>query len=158
MSRTTSGRPQGGGAAFLLAQIGAHAAARFAERLEPIGLTPAHAGILWNLGSQPDMSQRALAEHLGAFPSRLVVLLDELEHEGWIERRARPDDRRSHSLHLTEAGKAKLDELGRIARQHQDDLCAGLSDGERAQLRELLQKIAIEQQLPARAHPGYRKP
>src|SRR3954469_1187893 len=157
MSRTIPGRHQGG-AAFLLAQVGAHAAARFAERLEPMGLLPAHAGILWNLASQPDMSQRALAAHLGAFPSRLVVLLDELEHKGGIERRARPDDRRSHSLHLTEAGTAKLEELGRIARQHQDDLCAGLSDGERTQLRELLLKVATQQQLPARVHPGYRKP
>jgi hypothetical protein len=33
------------GAAFLLAQVGAHAASKFAERLVELKLVPAHAGI-----------------------------------------------------------------------------------------------------------------
>jgi len=148
---------RGPGPAFLLAQVGAHAAARFAERLAPFGLTPAHAGILWNLASQPNMTQRVLAEHLGAFPSRLVLLLDELEKKGLLERRPDPKDRRSHALRLTPAGRAQLEKLGTIARQHQDDLCAALSDTERNQLRELLVKIAKQQDLRARVHPGFRR-
>ena len=32
--------------AFLLSQVGAHASAKFAERLEQLGLKPPHAGIL----------------------------------------------------------------------------------------------------------------
>src|SRR5262245_6187578 len=157
MSRTMSREPRGPGPAFLLAQIGAHAAARFAERLAPSGLTPAHAGILWNLGSHPDMTQRALAELLGAFPSRLVLLLDELEGKGLLERRPDPKDRRSHALRLTAAGRGQLEKLGTIARQHQDDLCAALSDAERNQLRELLLKIAKQQELRPRVHPGFRR-
>ena len=145
------------GPAFLLAQIGAHAAARFADRLRPLGLTPPHAGILRILGREADMTQRALADLLGTFPSRLVLLLDELEKRGLVERKARPDDRRSHALRLTPAGKAGLEGIGRIARQHQDDLCAGLDDSERAQLADLLAKIAAEQKLTPGVHPGYRK-
>jgi len=150
-------RNPGGGPAFLLAQIGAHAAERFAERLLPLGLTPAQAGILRILSSAPGMMQRALADLLGVFPSRLVLLLDEMEKRGWVERQASPQDRRSHALRLTREGNAQLEAIGRIARQHQDDLCAGLSDAEKTQLRELLDKIATQQQLRPGVHPGYRK-
>src|SRR5262249_31405041 len=49
-SRSTPSTPAGPrhprSTAFLLAQVGAHAAAQFAERLAPMGLAPAHAGIL----------------------------------------------------------------------------------------------------------------
>ena len=151
------GRSQNPGPAFLLAQIGAHAASRFAERLAPLGLSPAQVGILWNLASHPDMTQRSMADLLGAYPSRLVLLLDELEKKGLLERRPDPKDRRSHALRLTEAGQARLEEIGRVARQHQDDLCAGLGEAERTQLRELLLKIASQQQLRPGVHPGYRK-
>ena len=145
------------GPAFLLAQIGAHAAARFTERLGPLGLTPSEAGVLWNLSHQPDLTQRALAEHLGAFPSRVVLLLDALEQKGLVKRNRGSVDRRSHVLRLTSAGRTLLGELSKIARQHQDDLCAALTHGERDQLRTLLVKIADEQGLRARAHPGFRK-
>lgn len=153
MPRTSSGP----GPAFLLAQIGAHAAARFAERLEPLGLTPSEAGVLWNLSHQPGMTQRALAEHLGAFPSRVVILLDGLEEKGLVERHRGPGDRRAHALRLTAAGRARLNDLRRISRQHQDDLCAALDSAERDQLRDLLARIAAQQGLRARVHPGYGK-
>jgi DNA-binding MarR family transcriptional regulator len=153
-----SQKPRGPGPAFLLAQLGAHAAARFAERLTPLGLTPPEAGILWNLSHQPDMTQRALAELLGAFPSRLVLLIDGLERKGLVERRPGPNDRRSHALRLTSAGRAQLEALGRVSRQHQDDLCAALSGVERDQLRNLLGKIAEHQGMRPRVHPGFARP
>lgn len=153
MSRT----PRGPGPAFLLAQIGAHAAARFAERLAPLGLTPPEAGILWNLSQQPDMTQRALAEHLGAFPSRLVLLIDGLEKKSLVERRPASSDRRSYALRLTSSGRARLEALGRVSRQHQEDICSGLSGAEREQLRDLLGKITAQQGLRHRVHPGYAK-
>jgi len=99
-----------------------------------------------------------LAELLGIFPSRLVLLLDDLDKNGSVERHASPTDRRSHALRLTAAGRTLLKEIGRIARQHQNDLFGALTHAERAQLGELLARIADEQNLRARVHPGYRKP
>jgi DNA-binding MarR family transcriptional regulator len=113
-----SEKRRGPGPAFLLAQLGAHAAARFAERLTPLGLTPSEAGILWNLSHQPDMTQRALSELLGAFPSRLVLLIDSLEQMGLVVLRPGPNDRRSYALRLSPAGRSQLDALGRISREH----------------------------------------
>jgi DNA-binding MarR family transcriptional regulator len=150
-------RKRGPGAAFLIAQVGAHAASRFAERLAPFGLTPAHAGVLWNLNTQSDMTQRELADRLGAFPSRLVGLLDELEKKGLLRRHKSPDDRRSHALRITAKGKTQLEEIGEISRQHEDNLFASLGDAERELLRELLVKVAKDQDLGPRVHPGYAK-
>jgi DNA-binding MarR family transcriptional regulator len=145
------------GLAFLLAQVGAHAAAKFGERLAEAGLAPPHAGILRAIKQADGLSQREIGKKLGMFPSRLVLMLDELEKLGLVERRARPDDRRSHALHLTEAGERTLDRIMRISREHQESLCAALDDAERAQLAALLRRIADEQKLVPGVHPGYRK-
>jgi DNA-binding MarR family transcriptional regulator len=145
------------GLAFLLSQVGAHASARFAERLAPLKLTPPHAGILRVIRQADGLSQQALGEKLGVFPSRLVQMLDELEQRGLVERRDNPADRRSYALHLTEAGREALDRIGRIAREHQDALCAALDETERAQLTDFLTRIAAQQQLTPGIHPGYRK-
>ncbi len=48
------------GAAFLLAQLGAHAADRFGERIKGLGVAPRHAGILRMIATTP-CNQRALA-------------------------------------------------------------------------------------------------
>jgi DNA-binding MarR family transcriptional regulator len=143
--------------AFLLSQVGAHASSRFAERLAPLELVPPHAGILRVIERANGLSQQALGETLGVFPSRLVQMIDELERRGLVERRDNPADRRSYALHLTEAGRASLAQIGRIAREHDDALCAALDEKERAQLKDFLARIASEQQLSPGIHPGYRK-
>jgi DNA-binding MarR family transcriptional regulator len=143
--------------AFLLSQVGAHASARFAERLEPLGLKPAHAGVLRVVADADGLSQQALGEKLGLFPSRLVGVLDELEQRGLVERRDSPADRRSYALYLTRAGREILEQIGRIGYEHQDLLCAALNESERAQLAGFLRRIADEQKLVPGVHPGFRK-
>ena len=142
--------------AYLLSQVGAHAAGRFADRLEPLGLKPPHTGILRKLDQADGLSQQALGETLNVFPSRLVALLDELEGRGLVERRDRPGDRRSYALCLTDAGREALKKIVRVARQHQDDLCAALDDSEREQLAGYLRRIAEQQGLTPGVHPGWK--
>jgi DNA-binding MarR family transcriptional regulator len=142
--------------AFLLSQVGAHSSARFAERLAPLQVSPPHAGILLVLRQADGLSQQALGEKLGVFPSRLVELLDGLEERGLLERRTSPTDRRRHALYLTDKGREMLQQIDRIAGEHQDALCAALTEPERAQLAALLRRIADEQGLTPGVHPGYR--
>ena len=147
----------GPGAAFLLAQIGAHAASQFAGRLAALELTPPHAGIMRILGAQPAITQQALASALGMQPSRLVALVDELDTRGLIERRENPGDRRSYALHLTEKGRAMLEGVGRVGREHQQALLAALNEDEQRQLGALLRRIADQQGLAPGVHPGYAR-
>ena len=145
------------GVAFLLAQVGAHAAAKFAERLQRLKLTPADAGILRIISRGSNPSQQALADRLGMFPSRLVLLLDELEAAGLVERRASASDRRVVALHLTARGTRTLEQIGRVAQEHRADLCAALTERERASLARLLAKIAAQQKMTPGVHPGYAR-
>ena len=143
-------------AAFLLAQIGAHAASLFADRLSVLKLAPADAGILRLLRGNAGISQQELAGRLKIHPSRLVAILDNLEKRDIIERRSNPDDRRLYSLYLTKVGGETLEQVGQVARQHQQALCSGLTTEERERLTELLQKLAAHQGLAAGIHPGYQ--
>ena len=145
-------------ASFLLAQVGAHGATRFGERLRLLGLSPAHAGILRVISGSESLSQQQLAAALKIHPSRLVALVDELGSKGLVERRENPDDRRTYGLGLTAKGESALGEIGRIARQHNDALCAALDEKEREQLARLLQRIADEEGLTPGVHPGYGRP
>ena len=143
--------------AFLLAQVGAHAARKFAERLAELQLIPLDAGILRILGASPAITQQALATALGTQPGRLVALVDDLETKGLVERRENPDDRRSYALHLTETGRSTLEAIGRVGREHQQALLAALTEDEQRQLAALLQRIADEQGLAPGVHPGYAR-
>ncbi len=160
-SRISSGNesqaPRRPSAAFLLAQVGAHAASKFAERLAKLKLAPAHAGILRILDWTPAITQQALSAILGMVPSRLVALLDDLEERGLTERRENPGDRRSYALHLTEKGRSVLGTIGRISREHQQALLNALSEDERKELADLLQRVADEQGLTRGVHPGYSR-
>ena len=144
------------GNAFLLAQLGAHAATQFAERIAGIGLKPAQAGLLRLVAWEPGQSQQALAAKLGTPPSRLVPLVDELEQRGLVERRRDPADRRHYALYLTEDGTRFMKELGKIGAAHEDHICAPLSPAERSQLNDLLSRLAAHQGLTTGVHPGYR--
>jgi DNA-binding MarR family transcriptional regulator len=150
------GKPRSG-AAFLLAQVGAHAARLFAERIAALGLTPAHAGIFRILSATPGMTQKELAAALGTLPNRIVGLVDELQDEGLIERKVQAQDRRRHALEITEAGRKMNEALGATARSHQAALLEALSEDERAQLASLLQRVADQQGLIPRVHPGYAR-
>jgi DNA-binding MarR family transcriptional regulator len=153
----TSASNNRGGVAFLLAQLGHHAAERFSERIAALDLTAPHAGILRAISAAPGRSQQALSTQLQLLPSRVVAFVDELEDRGYVERRPNPDDRRQYALYLTPDGKELMGKLSRLARQHERAITSGLSDSQRAQLRELLAALATQQGLTPGVHPGYQR-
>ena len=144
------------GVAFLLAQLGRHAATLFAEQVATVDLSPPHAGILRVIAAEPGRSQQALSTQLGMLPSRVVVYVDELEERGYVERRRNPDDRRLHALHLTAAGKRLMRKLSELARAPELRLTAALDPEQYSTLRGLLATVAEQQGLTPHVHPGYR--
>lgn len=140
---------------FLLSQLGAFASARFAELVKPAGLTPATAGVLRILMQNPGISQRALADRLGAVPSRVVVLVDTLEAAGLVTRTRDPHDRRHHRLDLTDAGRASLRGLRAAAEEQNSDILAPLDPTERTTFSELVARLAAAHGLDPDVHRGY---
>lgn len=160
-NRAAAAPPEGCGGtpglAFLLAQVGAHAAMRFGERLSAIGLAPPDAGVMRTVAADPGITQQALARHLAVMPSRVVALIDRLEQKGLVERVGSQEDRRAYALRLTARGRQALQEIGRIAAEHARDLCAALDGRECQTLVALCTRIAEQQGLTPGVHPGYRQ-
>lgn len=145
------------GPGFLLSQIGAYAAARFAEQVAPLGISPAHVGVLRSVALQPGRSQQAVADEFGTPASRMVALLDDLEQRGLVERRRGTGDRRVHSLHLTGDGQIVMTKLKGVGRDAERELLRGLTIAERRQLLDLLQRVAVQQGLREGVHPNYAR-
>nr|WP_218884402.1 MarR family transcriptional regulator [Allobranchiibius huperziae] len=136
--------------------MGNFAAARFAELTRSLGLTPSDAGVLRLLGREPGISQRGLADRLGAVPSRVVVLIDSMERRGLVTRTRSSTDRRTQELTLTEQGQHALLQLRGLAQEHDAAVLAPLTQEEREQLVALLAKLSEGHRLDPDVHPGYR--
>jgi DNA-binding MarR family transcriptional regulator len=142
---------------LLLSQIGTHAALSFGRKIAGFGVSPPHVGILRWIHANAGKNQRELALHLGVVPSRLVVLLDELEAKDLVARERSLKDRRSQQLQLTRKGTRLLEKVERIATAHEADLGSALTELERETLIELCAKLAAHRGLSPHGHPGYGK-
>ncbi|MEV6642024.1 MarR family transcriptional regulator [Amycolatopsis sp. NPDC051371] len=132
------------GSAFLLAQVGAHAARRFTERLGELDLTPAQLSLLRLVAARPGQSQQKLAKQLGTPATRLVPLVDGLEKHGLIERHRNAEDRRLYALELSPAGRELMGRVAQAAASHERSITAALTEDERATLQGLLAKIVAD--------------
>ena len=71
----------------------------------------------------------------------LVRTLDRMQQDGLIERRADPADRRAHRLYLRDAASPSVQRMWKIAEQARSAALAALSQGEREQLVDLLERV-----------------
>jgi DNA-binding MarR family transcriptional regulator len=104
-------------------------------------LSPGRVGMLLLIEANPGVTQGRLAEAVRLDRSTMVGVVDSLEERGLIERR-RGTDRRTNGLWLTRAGRAAAGRLSRRIELHERRVAARLSAAERAQLLELLAKLA----------------
>jgi DNA-binding MarR family transcriptional regulator len=142
---------------LLLSQLGTHAALTFGRKIKGFGISPPHVGILRWIRDNAGENQRQLASHLGVLPSRLVLLLDELEAKGLVMRQRSPQDRRSQQLQLTKKGARLLEKVEGIAAAHEADLGSALTESERETLIDLCAKLAAHRGLTPHGHPGYMR-
>jgi DNA-binding MarR family transcriptional regulator len=140
--------------AFLLSQVGIHAARRFSERMAEIDLQPPLFRILNLVDAAEGRSQQAIGEAIQVPASRMVALVDELEQRGLVERRPDPTDRRVRALYLTPEGREKLVRGRKIAKEHERELTKGMAAADREMLTGLLQQIVDQQTIGPGVHPG----
>ncbi|HLH84270.1 MAG TPA: MarR family transcriptional regulator [Trebonia sp.] len=110
-----------------------------AERLAPLGLTPAQERALRMItrsAQPPRMTE--LADHLGIVPRSVTTVVDALEEAGLVRRETDPRNRRAIRLHLTGRGMAVREEMRQARRQAAEDLFAPLAAEDRKALGELL--------------------
>jgi DNA-binding MarR family transcriptional regulator len=140
--------------AFLLSQVGILASQRFARRIADVGLHPPQFRVMNMIDAAEGCSQQAIAEAIGAPPSRMVAIVDELEELGLVERRPHPTDRRVRALYLTTEGRKLLSRGRKVAAEHEEELMRGFSATDRKQLAAFLRKVVDEQGIGSGVHPG----
>jgi DNA-binding MarR family transcriptional regulator len=143
---------------FMLSSTGYAVGRRFHQTLAPLALEPREFSLLRAVGAAEGQSQQALAERLQIPPSRMVAFVDALQRRGLLERRLNPLDRRARALHLTDDGRALLERAFALAVGFERELCEPLSEAERAQLLELLGRVAEHLGLTAGVHAAHAHP
>jgi DNA-binding MarR family transcriptional regulator len=111
-------------------------------RLQSAGLSMAKLVALRTLaeaGERLPLSQ--LAERLSCVKSNVTQLVDRLEADGLVARRADPHDRRARIAVLTTSGRKACQEGSRIQKEAERDLLKTLTRDEVQQLASLLEKI-----------------
>ena len=115
--------------------------ADFRAALGDGGLSPRVYSALSLVVQFPQITQSALARHLGIERSGLVAIVDDLEGRGYLARTTVPEDRRVQALVATEAGCAALDAATALVRAHEERLFGQFAPEERAVLLALLRRI-----------------
>lgn len=113
-----------------------------AERLAPLGLTPAQERALRFItrGDEPPRMTE-LADRLGIVPRSVTTVIDALEEAGLVRREVDPRNRRAILLRLTDRGAAVRDELREARRRAAEDLFAPLAPSDRETLAALLTRL-----------------
>jgi DNA-binding MarR family transcriptional regulator len=137
---------------FTISTTGYAVARLFRQILAPLELEPREFALLRAVGASEGQSQQAIGERLQIPASRMVAFVDALEARGLLERRQNKLDRRARALHLTKNGANLLARAFALAAAHERDLCVGLSDAEREQLLDLLQRVGDRLGLPPGVH------
>ena len=114
---------------------------RMTAALEGSGLHLGHVAILSLLADGVGRTQKTLSAETGIEKSSMVLFLDMLEKEGWVERRPHPADRRAYLVTLTGEGARRLGEVGPRLGLAQKEAFSMLSGEELAQLGATLRKL-----------------
>lgn len=94
---------------------------------------------LFDAGESLPLGQ--LAERLSCVKSNITQLVDRLEADGFVARKADPHDRRTRLAVLTAAGGKACKEGTRVQRETERDLLKTLTRDETRQLAALLEKV-----------------
>ncbi len=98
--------------------------------------------VLWAVEREGPLRQRDLADHMLIARYSISRLIDRMEEDGLVERRACPQDARGQFVHATTKGlKLRKQIWGAYAKAMREAL-APLTDKEKLQLAALLGKLA----------------
>ena len=111
------------------------------RRLRPLGYSRSRWMVLLQISRNDAISHSELAERLGIEAPTLVRLVDRMEADGLLNRRASETDRRVKHLHLTPAGRKEVERIRTCAADLRREILAGINETEIDVSMNVLQKI-----------------
>ena len=107
---------------------------------ELLGQTLKEVAVLAYLREYQEPTQQQLTEGLCIDTNYCVMLLNDLEASGLVERRRDPSDRRRHIVTMTEQGRKALHQAEAAQQTLEDEILGALDPNERAELSHLMRK------------------
>lgn len=115
--------------------------AQFEVALHETGMTPRKHHVLAT-ALDAEHTQTELARIVGLDKTTMMVTLDELERDGFAERRPLPSDRRARVVAVTPAGEHALRQADAALQAVRDDVLSVLPEDERARFLQSLGRLA----------------
>lgn len=121
----------------------------FARKVESAGVTVAEWVFLRALYDAGHVAPTQLAERMVMTKGAISKLADRLVAKSLVQRHANPDDKRAHTLTLTQAGRKLVPRLAALADKNDTEFFGSLTSDDRRRLMQLLRKIIREGELTA---------
>ena len=112
-----------------------------AETLAPWDITPAHLRALRTLSRHGTMRLSELSDHLRIAPRTATEVVDALQAQELVRRRADPADRRATLVEVTEHGADILTEIRATGETEAGRVFGRLSPADRAELARILGEL-----------------
>ncbi|MES1192135.1 MAG: MarR family transcriptional regulator [Steroidobacter sp.] len=126
---------------FLLKDVSRRYSLRFEQHARDISLTLMQCKTLVYLEKNEGVSQAKLAELTGMDAMMMVRIVDRMEADHLLERRADPADRRARQLYLTKKAKPFLEKIAQLAETTRAEVFAGISKTEREAFMRTLEQV-----------------
>jgi DNA-binding MarR family transcriptional regulator len=115
---------------------------RISELLVPLNLTPSSALVLGMLADSTEpLAPHEIASRLIVSRASVTSLLDTLERQGFLLRKAHPFDRRMLLVEITQRGRSVADEFRPIVHRGQKIWFQNLATEEKESLIDLLHRL-----------------
>jgi DNA-binding MarR family transcriptional regulator len=126
---------------FVTNKVGEKINQKIEQVTAPHGLNVRQYGLLLLLQNEGPQAQIVLSERVGLDRTTVMRTIDLLEERGFVRRDPHPNDRRKHSVALTNAGAELLEQTLPEIRQAEHEVTAVLSQQEQKQLLLLLTRL-----------------
>lgn len=111
------------------------------REMTPLRITPPRFSSLVLIEANPGILQSELANIIGVGRPAMVAIIDFLQAQGWLQRRAHDGDRRANHLVLTPKGRAHLARVKERMAALDAHWTSGLTVDERKTLMALLDRV-----------------
>lgn len=119
-------------------------------------LKPGHAGILFILDREGELSQRELSGKMNLTPPTITSAIQKMEKLGYIRRKPDEKDQRILRLCITDKGKACIDNICKVGKEMEETVFRGMSMEETLLLKRLL--IQVRDNLMEGQDPSVLRP
>jgi DNA-binding MarR family transcriptional regulator len=147
-------------AAFWINRASRTVLRHFDTRLRPFGFAMSYLPVLRALARGGSLSQTELAQAARVEQPTMAETLSRMVRDGVAQREPNPNDKRGTLVSLTRRSRARLSKARDALVEADREAMAGLTDPERALLRQLLERVVrnLESPSASRSPGGERQP